>query len=144
MLTKVYRKFDQPALDLKNRSILVTGGTGSFGRAFVRRLLADKPPRRVIVFSRDEQKQEAMGRELRDSLPKLFDRMRFFIGDVRDFEFTHLPKAGEEIVTEILIEHKIFDVTIISGTIKLNGEEIASCKMKIFEEPEAKTAETNA
>ncbi len=64
-----------------------------------------------------------------------------FIGDVRDFEFIRLPEAGEEITTEIQIENKIFDVTIISGSIKLNGEEIASCKMKIFVESEDKSAE---
>lgn len=59
-----------------------------------------------------------------------------FIGDVRDFIFTRLPKAGEEIITEIIITNQIFDVSIISGTVKLNGVEIASCKMKIFVEPE--------
>jgi predicted hotdog family 3-hydroxylacyl-ACP dehydratase len=61
-----------------------------------------------------------------------------FIGDVRDFLFTRLPLAGEEIVTEINITNQVFDVTIISGNVKLNGEEIASGKMKIFVEPEAK------
>lgn len=66
-----------------------------------------------------------------------------FIGDVRDFTCTRLPKIGEELTTEIRISNKIFDVTLITGTVKLNGEQIASCKMKIFEEPEAKTAESN-
>ncbi len=64
-----------------------------------------------------------------------------FIGDVRDFVFTKRPKVGEEITTRIEITHEIFDVTVIAGTIKLDGEEIASCSMKIFVEPEAKTAE---
>ena len=64
-----------------------------------------------------------------------------FIGDVRDFSFTKLPAAGEEIVTEIVITNQIFDVSIITGSVKLNGEEIAHCKMKIFVEPEAKPAE---
>ncbi|MGA0916956.1 MAG: polysaccharide biosynthesis protein, partial [Ilumatobacteraceae bacterium] len=42
---------------LADKSVLVTGGTGSFGKAFIRRLLADFEPRRVVVFSRDELKQ---------------------------------------------------------------------------------------
>ena len=63
-----------------------------------------------------------------------------FIGDVRDFVFTKQPKMGEEIETRIEIIHEIFDVTVIAGTITLNGEEIASCNMKIFVEPETKTA----
>lgn len=60
-----------------------------------------------------------------------------FIGDVKDFSYSMLPVVGEEIQTEIVIEHKIFDVTLISGKITLNGEEIASCKMKIFVQNEA-------
>jgi UDP-N-acetylglucosamine 4,6-dehydratase len=80
-----YREFDSPQPDLGGTSILVTGGTGSFGRAFVRRLLSlPVPPRRLVVFSRDEQKQEVMAREIRDASPALFPRLRFFIGDVRD------------------------------------------------------------
>ena len=63
-----------------------------------------------------------------------------FIGDVRDFSFTKLPLVGEEIETEIVITNQIFYVSIITGSVKLNGEEIANCKMKIFVEPEDKTA----
>jgi UDP-N-acetylglucosamine 4,6-dehydratase/5-epimerase len=62
------------------KSILVTGGTGSFGRAFVRRLLDEHDPERIIVYSRDELKQYEMAQEFSDS------RLRFFIGDVRDKE----------------------------------------------------------
>jgi predicted hotdog family 3-hydroxylacyl-ACP dehydratase len=61
-----------------------------------------------------------------------------FIGDVRDFIFTRHPQPGEEITTQVTIIHEIFDVTIISGVIKMDGVEIASCVMKIFVEPEAK------
>jgi UDP-N-acetylglucosamine 4,6-dehydratase len=62
---------------IKNSSILITGGTGSFAKAFVKRVLPDNP-RRLVIFSRDEQKQEAMARE--------FDHpsLRWFIGDIRD------------------------------------------------------------
>lgn len=70
---------------LKNASsILITGGTGSFGNAFIRRILSDFPNiERIIVFSRDEYKQFLMSNlsEFKDN-----KRLRFFIGDVRDKE----------------------------------------------------------
>jgi FlaA1/EpsC-like NDP-sugar epimerase len=50
---------------LDDRSILVTGGTGSFGKALVREILARHKPRRLVIFSRDEQKQFRMAQELR-------------------------------------------------------------------------------
>lgn len=83
-MTVVYRKFDRPAVDLSGSSVLVTGGTGSFARAFVDAVLSRNPPRRLVVFSRDEQKQDAMAREVAAAHPDVADRMRFFIGDVRD------------------------------------------------------------
>lgn len=61
-----------------DKSVLVTGGTGSFGRLFIATLLERYRPRRVVVFSRDELKQFEMAREF--TAPQ----MRFFIGDVRD------------------------------------------------------------
>jgi UDP-N-acetylglucosamine 4,6-dehydratase len=60
------------------KSVLITGGTGSFGKQFVRQLLGEHKPRRVVVFSRDELKQFEMQQEF--SQPE----MRYFIGDVRD------------------------------------------------------------
>ena len=63
---------------LTDQVILVTGGTGSFGRAFVRRLLAQHEPAKVIVFSRDEQKHYLMQKQFSDP------RLRFLVGDVRD------------------------------------------------------------
>jgi len=64
----------------EGKSILITGGTGSFGRRMVATLLTRFNPRRVIVYSRDELKQFDMQQEFTD------ERMRFFIGDVRDAE----------------------------------------------------------
>ncbi len=64
---------------LTGSDILVTGGTGSFGRAFVRHALDQLNPRRIIVFSRDELKQWEVRQQFGDD-----PRLRFFLGDVRD------------------------------------------------------------
>ena len=64
---------------LTNSSILVTGGTGTFGHAFVPLTLAKYNPRRLVIYSRDEMKQWEMAKLYQDD-----DRVRFFIGDVRD------------------------------------------------------------
>ena len=67
---------------LKSKSILVTGGTGSFGKAFVKKILDDyKDIRKIVVYSRDELKQTEMAESLRNNN---FQKIRFFIGDVRD------------------------------------------------------------
>lgn len=64
---------------LENSSILVTGGTGSFGQTFVPMTLARYNPRRIVIYSRDEMKQWDMAKLFEND-----DRVRFFIGDVRD------------------------------------------------------------
>jgi UDP-N-acetylglucosamine 4,6-dehydratase (inverting) len=65
---------------LEGRSILITGGTGSFGKRFARLLLEEHRPRRVIIYSRDELKQHDMAH----TPPFDDERVRYFIGDVRD------------------------------------------------------------
>tara|TARA_B100000676_G_C18023151_1_gene813919 strand:- start:552 stop:1550 length:999 start_codon:yes stop_codon:yes gene_type:complete len=64
---------------LSNSSILITGGTGSFGNAFIPMTLKKYNPKRIVVFSRDEMKQWHMAKLFKDD-----PRIRFFIGDVRD------------------------------------------------------------
>ena len=69
---------------LNNKSILITGGTGSLGKALVRKILATYPEvKRLVVFSRDEQKQFQMNQEFSDIE---FSSLRYFIGDIRDFD----------------------------------------------------------
>jgi UDP-N-acetylglucosamine 4,6-dehydratase len=63
----------------ENQTILVTGGTGSFGHAFVQMTLERYRPKRMVIYSRDEMKQWEMAKSYKDD-----DRVRFFIGDVRD------------------------------------------------------------
>lgn len=65
----------------KGKSILITGGTGSFGKRFAKRVLEESEARRVIIYSRDELKQYDMAQEEPFATDK---RIRFFIGDVRD------------------------------------------------------------
>ncbi|MBU0496502.1 MAG: UDP-N-acetylglucosamine 4,6-dehydratase (inverting) [Candidatus Thermoplasmatota archaeon] len=67
---------------LKNKVVLVTGGTGSFGQKFVQTILDKTEMRKVIVFSRDEFKQSQMKNTIND----IHGRVRFFLGDVRDAE----------------------------------------------------------
>ncbi|PTY36780.1 UDP-N-acetylglucosamine 4,6-dehydratase (inverting) [Saccharospirillum sp. MSK14-1] len=121
-----------------NASILITGGTGSFGKQFVRTLLANYQPKRLVIFSRDELKQYEMQQQ--------FDHpcMRYFIGDVRDKErvmqafkgvdyvihaaaLKHVPVAeynptecirtninGAENVIRAAIEHRVQKVIALS------------------------------
>lgn len=77
----------------KNKSILVTGGTGSFGKAFIKTMLAEHDPSRVIVFSRDELKQFEMAEMFKNE-----PRIRFFIGDVRDKERLYRAFSGVDYV----------------------------------------------
>lgn len=92
------RSFEEPKPELSGKSVLVTGGTGSFGNAFVRKLLVSSDVRKIIVFSRDEQKQDSMTQALRAEYPDKFDRLRFFIGDVRDAARLELAMRGIDIV----------------------------------------------
>lgn len=77
---------------LKGKIVLVTGGTGSFGKMFVKTVLANYAAKKVIVFSRDELKQFEMQKEVQDP------RIRFFIGDVRDSERLHRAFHGVDVV----------------------------------------------
>jgi UDP-N-acetylglucosamine 4,6-dehydratase len=98
MTSLTFRSFDRHWPDLSQGSMLITGGTGSFGRALVRNLLMRGVPRRLVIYSRDEQKQETMERELRGEFPAMMDRLRFFIGDVRDVSRLEIAMHGIDTV----------------------------------------------
>lgn len=79
-------------MDLNDKSILITGGTGSFGRKFTEMVLSEFRPRRLIIFSRDELKQFEMQQEFHNSC------MRYFIGDVRDENRLRMALTGVDVV----------------------------------------------
>ena len=121
----------------KDKVVLVTGGTGSFGRTFVRYILENAKPKKVIVFSRDEFKQYQMQKEFpREKYPQL----RFFLGDIRDrdrlyraFEgvdyvihaaaLKHVPileyNPSEAVKTNILGAQNIIEAAIDKGVKKV-------------------------
>ena len=81
---------------LNNKSVLVTGGTGSFGKAFVRTVLERYPDvKRLVIYSRDELKQF----EMQQLFPRAeYPAIRYFIGDVRDGERLKRALEGIDIV----------------------------------------------
>lgn len=77
---------------LKDQSILITGGTGSFGKAFVKFLLSNSKAKRIIIFSRDELKQYHLQQEFKDN------RLRFLLGDIRDEARLRRAFSGVDII----------------------------------------------
>jgi len=117
-----------------NKTILITGGTGSFGKQFVRTLLQRYSPKKIIIYSRDELKQFEMAQKYNNSC------MRYFIGDVRDLErlkkamngvdyvvhaaaLKHVPIAEynpmECIKTNIMGAQNVIDASIAEGVRKV-------------------------
>jgi UDP-N-acetylglucosamine 4,6-dehydratase len=81
---------------LNNKSILITGGTGTFGKAFVKTIIERFPEvKRLVVFSRDELKQYEMGQHFPDSK---YPALRYFIGDVRDADRLRRAMEGIDVV----------------------------------------------
>ena len=117
-----------------NKSILITGGTGSFGRQYTETLLSNFKPKKIIIYSRDELKQFEMAKEYDDPC------MRYFIGDVRDEKrlnqamqdvdfvihaaaLKHVPIAEynpmECIKTNIMGAQNVIDASIANGVDKV-------------------------
>lgn len=81
---------------LNDKVILITGGTGSFGKKFLEMIFANYNPRKVIIYSRDEYKQSVMRTEYADKVD--MKKVRFFIGDVRDKERLYRAFEGVDYV----------------------------------------------
>ena len=77
---------------MDNKNIFISGGTGSFGKSFIRKILKDYKPNKIVVFSRDELKQFEMQAEFKSTC------MRFFLGDVRDRERLLEATRGIDII----------------------------------------------
>lgn len=83
-------------MNLKDKSILITGGTGSLGKALTKHIISTYPDvKKIIIFSRDEQKQFQMAQEYPENV---YPQMRFFIGDVRDYERVRRALKGVDYV----------------------------------------------
>src|ERR671924_1941347 len=87
------RYHKEVCMNWKNQTILITGGTGSFGKKFTKIVLDEKQPKKIIIFSRDELKQHEMKVHGYDH-----PSMRYFIGDVRDRERLYRAMDGVDIV----------------------------------------------
>lgn len=87
---------------LNNKTVLITGGTGSFGRKFVEIVLNEYKPKKLIVFSRDELKQYEMHKDLIQNYDPSYiaEIVRFFIGDVRDKERLNRAFYGVDLVVQ--------------------------------------------
>ena len=80
---------------LKNKNILITGGTGSFGKHLTQKLLQNYKAKRIVIYSRDEQKQY----EMKNSIPSKYKNiLRFFIGDIRDLNRLKIAMNDVDIV----------------------------------------------
>ena len=86
---------------LSGKSIMVTGGTGSFGKAFISKLLKNDEIAKIIVFSRDELKQFEMQQEFRSS------KLRFFLGDVRDYQRLRMATYGVDFIVHAAANKQI-------------------------------------
>ena len=80
---------------MKNKTVLVTGGTGSFGQKFSEKILKEFAIKKLIIFSRDEMKQYEMKKKF--SKLKLDKKIRYFIGDVRDYDRIKLALMQKEL-----------------------------------------------
>ena len=125
-------------INLNKSSILLTGGTGSFGQAFVSNLLSKYPKiKRLVIFSRDELKQDLMRRTFSETK---FKGIRYFLGDVRDYNRLLRALDGIDIIihaaalkqvpaaeynpTEFIQTNVIGAQNIIEASIEKKGEKI--------------------
>ncbi|OUP75323.1 UDP-glucose 4-epimerase [Anaeromassilibacillus sp. An172] len=81
----------------KNKILLITGGTGSFGNAVLNRFM-NTDIKEIRVFSRDEKKQDDMRHEYQAKMPEVADKIKFFIGDVRDIQSVRNAMVGVDYI----------------------------------------------
>ncbi|MDU2640268.1 MAG: polysaccharide biosynthesis protein, partial [Finegoldia magna] len=81
----------------KNKTLLITGGTGSFGNAVLDRFL-DSDIGKIRIFSRDEKKQDDMRHKYQSKYPEFSDKLEFYIGDVRDIDSIRQAVIGVDYI----------------------------------------------
>jgi len=96
--------FDSSKVNLDGKSILITGGTGSFGKKMVRQLLANHNPKRIIVFARGEYNHFLLQTSLSEEDSR---KVRFFIGDVRDMERVAMAMRGIDVVIHAAAQKQV-------------------------------------
>ncbi|MFC3051237.1 UDP-N-acetylglucosamine 4,6-dehydratase (inverting) [Kordiimonas pumila] len=96
--------FDSSTADLKGKSILITGGTGSFGSTLLKQLLRDHEPRRVIIFARGEYNHFLLQNSLTEDQQS---RVRFFIGDVRDRDRLVMAMRNVDLVVHAAAQKQV-------------------------------------
>jgi len=83
---------------LNDKTILITGGTGSFGKKFSEMTINRYNPKKIIIYSRDEFKQDVMKKDIMNRYPDKISKFRFFIGDVRDKDRLYRAFSGVDYV----------------------------------------------
>lgn len=83
--------------DFQNKTLLITGGTGSFGQTVLRKFISGDL-REIRIFSRDEKKQDDMRHELQKKYPDFFSKVKFYIGDIRDLQSLTDAMSGVDYV----------------------------------------------
>ena len=83
---------------LNNKTVLITGGTGSFGKKFTEMVLSRYDVNKIIIYSRDEYKQDLMNKWFKQNYPDVSHKLRFFLGDVRDRERLKRAFSGVDYV----------------------------------------------
>ncbi len=123
--------------EFKNKSILISGGTGSFGKECVKNILKQDKAKKVVVFSRDEQKQYEMAKQFPENK---YPKIRYFLGDIRDYKRLELACSGIDIIihaaaikivssaeynpTECIVTNIIGAQNIIQASIKNNVKKV--------------------
>ena len=111
-------------MEISGKTFFVTGGTGSFGKEFIRTLLSKHNPEKIIIFSRDELKQYEMQNDA--FFKQHLSKLRFFIGDVRDKErILMAAKSGVDVLIHAAAMKQV-------PTAEYNPFEAVKTKFKYF------------